>query len=198
MSAPSLVILPKGGMMRIAWFLAWGAALFAQPNQKATVGVDIPRPSGPYAIGRVSYDWIDSSRPESLSKTPNTPREIVVDVWYPAVQPQPGVRLAPYFPNAEKIDKSPYAQAEKRDLGNLWAMIASGRVPSHTYENVPVVSTQSRFPLLIFSHAIGSEPYLYAHQIEDLVSHGFIVATIHHTYEVAVAVFGDGRMIPFS
>jgi hypothetical protein len=30
------------------------------------------------------------------------------------------------------------------------------------------------------------------------VSHGFIVATIHHTYEVGVAVFTDGRMAPFS
>jgi hypothetical protein len=184
--------------MRITWFLVWGAVVFAQSNQKASVGVDIPRPSGPYAVGRASYDWVDPSRPETLSRMPNTLREIVVDVWYPAARPQPGVRPAAYFPRAEKIDHSPFAQAERHDLGNLWPMIAHGEVHSHTFENAPVASAQSGFPLLIFSPAIGSEPYLYAHQLEDLVSYGFIVAAIHHTYEVAVVVFADGRMIPFS
>jgi Platelet-activating factor acetylhydrolase, isoform II len=128
----------------------------------------------------------------------NIPREIVVDVWYPAAQPQPGAQPTAYFPYADKIDLSPYANAERRDLGNLWPMIVSGRVHSHTYENAPVAFSQARFPLLIFSHAIGSEPYVYAHQIEELVSHGYVVATIHHTYEASVAVFSDGRMIPFS
>jgi len=185
-------------MMLFRWWLLWSAAVFAQSNLRASFGIDLSRPSGPYAVGRASYDWVDSTRPETLSKTPNTPREIVVDVWYPAAMPQPGVHAAPYFPNAEKINQSPYAQAERRELGNLWPTIASGSVHAHTYENAPVASAPPRFPLLIFSHAIGSEPYLYAHQIEDLVSHGFIVATIHHTYEVGVAVFTDGRMVPFS
>jgi hypothetical protein len=184
--------------MRLIWLLLWSTAVLAQSSSRAPSGVDLTPGSGPYAVGRVTYDWIDSSRPETLSKVPNTQREIVVDVWYPALQPQANVRPAAYFPRAEKIDQSPYAQAEIRDLGDLWSMIVSGRVHTHTYENVPVASAAARFPLLIFSHAILSEPYLYAHQIEDLVSHGFIVATVHHTYEVAVVVFADGRIIPFS
>jgi hypothetical protein len=184
--------------MCFTWLLLWSAAVLAQSSPGAPSAVDLTPGSGPYAVGRVTYDWIDSSRPETLSKVPNTHREILVDVWYPAAQPQATVRPTAYFPRAVKIDKSPSAQAEIRDLGNLWSLIVSGGVHSHTYENVPIASAPAFFPLLIFSHAIGSEPYLYAHQIEDLVSHGFIVATVHHTYEVAAAVFADGRIIPFS
>jgi hypothetical protein len=29
------------------------------------------------------------------------------------------------------------------------------------------------------------------------VSRAYVVATLHHTYEVTVAMFADGRMIPF-
>src|SRR5215472_3488470 len=152
--------------MRLTWFLLWSTAVFAQPNPGASSGVEITPGSGRYAVGRVTYDWIDSSRPEILSKVPNTHREILVDVWYPAAQPQANVRPAAYFPRAEKIDQSPYAQAEIRDLGDLWSTIASGAVHSHTYEKVPIASAPPRFPLLIFSHGFLSEPYLYSHQIE--------------------------------
>jgi hypothetical protein len=86
----------------------------------------------------------------------------------------------------------------RNDVGNLWLTIVSGSVHTHTYQNAPVAAGPSRFPLLIFSHAIWGEPYAYTIQIEELVSHGFIVATIHHTYEVSVAVFPDGRVIPYS
>ena len=188
----------KQRMMRIIWLLLWSAAVLAQADPKASQAIPTSGPSGPYAIGRVSYDWVDSSRPETLSKIPNTPREIVVDVWYPAARPQPNALSAPYFPNAAKIDQSPYAQAEIRDMGSVWPMIVSGKVQSHAYDSAPMAPGRPLFPLLIFSHAIGGGPYLYAHQIEELVTQGYIVATIHHTYEAAVTVFADGRMIPLS
>jgi len=183
--------------MRLVWLLLWSTAVLAQSNPGASLAVEGTAVSDPYPVGRVSYDWVDRSRRETLSKDGNTHREIVVDVWYPAEQ-QANAQPAGYFPNAGKINQSPYVPAETRDLGDLWPTMVSGRVHSHAHENAPVASAPRRFPLLIFSHGFLSEPYLYTNQIEDLVSHGFIVAAIHHTYEVAVAVFADGRMVPFS
>jgi pimeloyl-ACP methyl ester carboxylesterase len=184
-------------MAYFAWvFLLIGAV--SARSDTSQLSVQMPQPSGPFAVGRVGYDWVDPARPEVLSKVPNASREIIVDVWYPAAPAKSGARTARYFPDAEKIDKSLVAQAERNNWGSVWSMIASGNVHTHAYENAPAAPGDGRFPLIILSHAFSGEPYAYTHQIQELVSHGYVVATIHHTYEVTVAMFPDGRMIPLS
>jgi hypothetical protein len=157
--------------------------------QSSTIDI---QPSGPFAVGRVIYHWVDPTRTEGLSKVPNTRREIMVDVWYPAA-PAKSAQAAPYLPDAARIEKSAFAQAEKDNWRRLWPMIAGGSIRTHTYANAPVAPGQARFPLIIFSHAFSGEPYAYTHQ-----SHGYVVATIHHTYEAPVTVFPGGRMVPLS
>ena len=41
----------------------------------------LPAPTGPYAVGRTSFDWVDESRSDSA--TPHGHRELVVWLWYP-------------------------------------------------------------------------------------------------------------------
>ena len=145
-------------MTRFAWFFLLIAAAFpAQSNQSSSSVIDIPHPFGPYAVGRISYDWVDSARPETLSKVPNTSREITVDVWYPAAPASPGTHTAPYFPNADKIDKSPFAQTERDNWEDLWRMIVSGNVHTPAYENALFAAGHASFPLIIFSHGYGVE-----------------------------------------
>lgn len=186
-------------MTRFAWFfLLIAAASAAQSNPSSSPVIDIPHTFGPYAVGRVSYDWVDSARPETLSNVPNTSREITVDVWYPAEPARPGTHTAPYFPNADKIDKSPFAQTERDNWENLWPMIVSDNVHTAAYGNAPFAAGHASFPLIIFSHGYGVEAFAYTHQIEELVSQGYVVAAIHHTFEGGVTVFNDGRINPFS
>ena len=106
----------------------------------AQSSLELPPPSGSFAVGRVAYDWTDPSRPELLSRVSNTHREILVDVWYPAAPPKPGARTAPYLPHARKIATSPAASAEINNWGALWESIASGKIQTHTYENAPVAA----------------------------------------------------------
>ena len=40
-------------------------------------------PSGPDAIGTVTYAWMDTSRPELFTPDPDDHRELVAQVWYP-------------------------------------------------------------------------------------------------------------------
>jgi Platelet-activating factor acetylhydrolase, isoform II len=182
-------------MTRFAWFLLIAACVQFNPNQPS---VDLPKPSGPFHVGRITYDWVDSSRSETLSRVPNTPREILVDVWYPAAPPKPGARTAPYLPDADRIEKSSFAKFEEHWWRKAWPTVVSGGFHTHVYANAPIVPGDTRFPLIIFSPGYSVEPAGYTNQIEDLVSHGYVVATIHHTYEVAVVMFPDGRMVPFS
>jgi predicted dienelactone hydrolase len=50
----------------------------------------------------------------------------------------------------------------------------------------------------LFSHGGGSTGFAYTALVECLVSHGYVVAAIEHTYEAAAVVFPDGRVIPYS
>jgi hypothetical protein len=57
----------------------------------------VPEPTGPYPVGRVSYDWVDSARTEIYAANPEDRRELVVFVWYPA-KPRLVAEFAPYLP----------------------------------------------------------------------------------------------------
>ncbi len=46
--------------------------------------VRFPPPTGPYAIGSLTYHWIDAYRAEIFTVDPNDRRELMVQVWYPA------------------------------------------------------------------------------------------------------------------
>src|SRR5215475_13767925 len=46
--------------------------------------VTLPLPTGPYAIGRVFFDWTDKARTDPFAPTRGTPREITGWIWYPA------------------------------------------------------------------------------------------------------------------
>jgi predicted dienelactone hydrolase len=52
--------------------------------------------------------------------------------------------------------------------------------------------------VLIFSHGGGEARETYAAQLEDLASHGYVVAAISHTYDAVLTVFPDGRHAGFA
>jgi predicted dienelactone hydrolase len=53
------------------------------------------------------------------------------------------------------------------------------------------------FPVLIFSHGRGGFRQHNTMQVEELVSHGYVVATIDHPYAASGVVFPGGRLAPF-
>ena len=67
---------------------------------------------------------------------------------------------------------------------------------SHAVENALPAKSPTRFPVIVFSHGLGGTGFEYSSLIEDLVSRGYIVAAIEHTYTVGVTYFPDGRMVP--
>jgi predicted dienelactone hydrolase len=160
---------------------------YAQQSQSP-----LPAPTGPYAVGRTLFNWVDESRVDLLN--PKGYREIPVWVWYPA---------------------SPTADAQKADwLPGAWgeifaALIAPRPVPgqptpekypinnlrSHSYADAPFADARRQYPIIIFAPGYGSGPTEYASLIEDLVSHGYIVAGIVPTYFSSYTVFLDGRVV---
>src|SRR2546421_9920258 len=59
-----------------------GVAL-AHPSAPAAQ-TPLPAPSGPFPVGRASFDWTEESRIDSLAPEPGTKRELTVWIWSPA------------------------------------------------------------------------------------------------------------------
>src|SRR6185295_7433028 len=74
--------------------------VFAQcPTPAATPStyeVTFPALTGPYPVGRTSYEWIDQSRDETFASIPGLKRDLMVYIWYPASTTRP-LYVAPYM-----------------------------------------------------------------------------------------------------
>lgn len=147
----------------------------------ATAADRLPEPTGPHAVGRLSYDWVDSTRTEIYAANREDRRELVVFVWYPAKEH--AAELAPYLPQAW----APVADF----LGIKVAGLRSHAVPD------AAVADDSVYPVLLLSPS-GFPPLLLSAIAEELASHGLIVVGVNHTYETAVTAFADGRVVPMN
>ncbi|HEX3049146.1 MAG TPA: hypothetical protein VHP83_00715 [Aggregatilineaceae bacterium] len=145
--------------------------------------VNFPELTGPYAVGRVSYHFVDEARAEVYSDDPDDVREVMVTVYYPA-EPDAGAVPGEYADAAlqDGIQATMGIPAEVLDS-----------IQPHAYEQAPAV--QERFPVLIFSHGGGVNPIFYTAMLEEISSHGYVVAAITHPYESSVTVFPDGRQV---
>jgi Platelet-activating factor acetylhydrolase, isoform II len=158
----------------------------------------LPQPSGKFGIGRVGFDWVDQKRPEPLSSQPNAHRELMVYLWYPIAQSRHSAR-GTYLPGAEDIERAPGSTRIKEQVfGHFWPLVVSGEITSHAKENAALAKSKDPFPVILFSHGGSWTSFGYTGLIEDLVSHGYVVAAIEHTYEAAAVAFADGKVISYS
>ncbi len=103
----------------------------------------LPVPSGPFGIGRVSYDWIDMSRPDRFSSDPNAHRRLMVYIWYPT-SPKNDNAEGAYLPGAKQMDTDAEVQHQMRDdHGANWPLIVSGAIHSHAEDNAAVAKNLS-------------------------------------------------------
>jgi len=171
----------------------------ASPNAQAAVTqastFKLPDPSGSFRIGRVGYEWIDTSRPDFHSANPGAHRDLMVYLWYPSSPSAVGL-TEPYWPGAKQMDADPGIRSQMtEEFGALWPLIASAQFRSHAIENAPVAKTPKQFPLVLFSHGTGGTSFEYTSLFEELVSHGYVVVAIEHTYMASEVAFPDGRVI---
>jgi dienelactone hydrolase len=166
----------------------------ASPEQ-TSITPELPSPSGSFGVGRIAYEWTDVSRSESHAPDSQAHRDLMVYLWYPSPRKDVATK-GEYLPGAKQMNATPEVQsAMKGDFETLWPLVVSGSITSHADRNAPVARTQAPFPVVIFSHGNGGTSFGYTSLIEDLVSHGYVVAAVEHTYTATAVVFPDGRIV---
>ena len=177
--------------------LTLGALIFIigkkMSNQKK-LPIELPKPTGTYSIGTMSYHLIDNSRKEIYSHDPEHPfRELVIHVWYPASL-KGNEPLAPYISSRLKAHiQEELAKKEPFLFGGSGYIDAD--VITHAYLNAPISEKQSTYPIILFSPGFGGPHYLSTNLFEELASNGYIVVAVNHTYVSEPVEFPDGRII---
>jgi hypothetical protein len=157
------------------------------------VSAALPAPTGPLAVGRVTVEWVDRSRIEPLSPDHGY-RVLMVDIWYP-VDASSGASAL--YLDAAAFERAIGAAGLRRQLGGAYDAIREGRVLTHAVPGAPFSHAVGRAPVLVFSPGGGLVREVYAAQIEDLVSHGYIVAAISHPYDAIVTVETNGHSVVY-
>lgn len=118
---------------------------------------------------------------------------MMVHVWYPANRKLiQGKRTAPYLPGFEAI-QSKLSQGSIASLFRPAVYDGPDSLPDTTaVENTAFAPGNAKFPLLLFDHGWGNPTFLYTAELQDIVSHGYVVAAIDHPYDTAFTLFPDG------
>lgn len=150
-----------------------------------------PAPTGEYAVGTMTYTVYDD-RDEVLA--PGTKRSIPARVYYPvdkaSIQGMNKLRyMSPEMAKALKKYMHAPINYEKSE--------AAGENFSECYENAPKVA-DNRFPLIMFSHGLGSYREANSFLCIELASHGYVVISVGHPYDGICTELDDGTKVEFS
>lgn len=165
-----------------------GLALSVAPPIVVPV-FSFPHPTGPYDVGTVTRHWVDAARPEVFTADPDDRRELMAQIWYPT-HGNPAKR-APWVQDADAL-----APALARQLHMPGFAFGHFKyVTSNAITSAPVATDEPSYPVLIFLHGFAGFRQHNTFQVEELVSHGYIVAAIDQPYAAASTVFPDGRQV---
>ena len=170
------------------------------------------KPSGPYAVGLTAWHLEDVRRPDPFQAEPAGPREWMAQVWYPAA-PAPDAKTlggTVAFPEAGvwyPRPPGPLVTRQEPVASTLRQLIPRYGLPSlafhqvthlqtHAYPEAPFASAAAPAPLLLFSPGYYIETLTSSSALlEELASHGYVVASLSHPGQSFVTVFPDGRSV---
>ena len=149
-----------------------------------------PQPVGPYGIGSLTYHWVDMSRSEIFAADPKERRQLMAQIWYPALA-NPAAPHAAYMPDADAV-MAAFARIHDKPafIFGHFKYITSNAMPS-----APVAADQPRFPVLLFLEGATGFRQMNTFQVEHLVSHGYIVIAMDQPGTAAAVVFPDGHQV---
>lgn len=141
-----------------------------------------PQPSGKWQVGTTNLIWDKPARAGIIAK-----------VWYPTDNIKDGIP-APYIDNIDLI-----SSAIAAEMNLLYKLIFNrrylDRIKTPSYRDVPSGSTQSSFPVILFSPGFNGINFLHTFYALAFASHGFIVIGIDHPGLSGMTILDNGTLI---
>ena len=168
---------PRGRNQKIAASFSLALCALSGCLSYAIPMFSFPKPTGSYPIGTRILYMHDDSRKEDAGADRGRPRELMVQIWYPAAASKN--HFAPYRRWAESKLKNSYQSV-------LW---------TNSREDAPFASGEERLPMVLFGHGWGATRISDTFLAEDLASHGYVVVATDHPYNSGRVAFPDGRVV---
>jgi predicted dienelactone hydrolase len=134
---------------------------------------ELPAPTGPFAVGRVIYDWRDTSH------------EVLAWVWYPAASAGPADDYIPAQMRA--LETPPVAPIR-------WVARDRSKVNAHGTADARMPPGVGTYPVAILRGGGSTSVSSYTSLAEDLASHGYVVMGVDVPTLTSQVVFSDGRV----
>ncbi|MCA9882934.1 MAG: carboxylic ester hydrolase [Anaerolineae bacterium] len=149
-----------------------------------------PQPTGSYAVGTITYHWVDNSRSELFTDDPDDYREIVAQVWYPTEKGVSGT-IAPYIQDGDLVTR------RLSELFHLpWFTLDHLKyITTHAVISAPIAADQAAYPVLIYLSGLDGFRSVSTFQIEELVSQGYIVVGLDQPGATVGVRLLDGREV---
>ncbi len=149
----------------------------------------LPKLTGAYGVGVKTIHLVDENRSENFTVYDTKDvREVMVQLWYP-------INKTVLEPRFDYMDVPTFQWLKGRSPVPLVT------IPDNAYQFVrphgrnETMIASGVFPVIIFSPGYDGVYQIYTSFIEDLVSNGFVVASINHPYVSGITVFPDGRTV---
>ena len=151
----------------------------------------IPIPSGPYGVTLRTTQLINPAMLDPWAPSKSF-RHIMVSVFYPTInQTECRQKTVPYMPpsTASFFDQM-YSTVGLPDgsFKDLELTICDVNITAKRPKLPP-------YPIILFSPGLGNSRLIYSAIAQSLSSQGFVVITIDHPYDAAVAEFPDGSLV---
>lgn len=146
-----------------------------------------PKPTGKYAVGMFTYTVYDALE-ETMYNALGTKRSIPAKVYYPVTK-----ESVKDLPKARYLSREMIAMIKKQYMMPLKyeKVEQDGSNRSECYDNVPFINGE-RFPLILFSHGMGSFREAHSYLFCELASYGYVVVSIGHPHEGMLTELDDG------
>jgi predicted dienelactone hydrolase len=156
-------------------------ALPSPPPRSSTAQFTLPESTGHQLVGTTTLHLVDASRPDPWVPTQHV-RELAVQLWYPASTVAGYPRTSWLTPDTAR------AYEKANNLPVLDWPITDGHL------SAPVHQRPGGWPVVLYSPGMGGQRQETTAVVEDLASHGYIVATIDAVHDSGVVVLPGGRV----
>ncbi|TDC24489.1 alpha/beta hydrolase [Streptomyces sp. 8K308] len=157
----------------------------ADPVAAPAAVLELPRPTGPFAVGRDTLHLVDRDRRDPWVPEAGD-RELLVSMFYPA---RAGTgRPAPYL----TVDEARLLlESQGREDVIAPEDVAATRINARA----GAAPERGRHPLVVLSPGFSLPRTTLTLLAEELASRGYVVAAVDHAYESVGTLFSGGRML---